>query len=104
MNPYALTGTAPSRRRVYLFHHLGSTDYLSDLPEDRASTKPGLSAGPCIYHTTVGWPFERAGRRELLAQFAEVYDIERWLEVGVGDALLGLNGLKLAAARSSAEV
>ena len=23
LNPYALTGTAPSRRRVYLFHHLG---------------------------------------------------------------------------------
>src|SRR6266508_1838250 len=30
LNPYALTGTAPSRRRVYLFHHLGSTEYLSD--------------------------------------------------------------------------
>ena len=23
LNPYALTGTAPSRRRVYQFHHLG---------------------------------------------------------------------------------
>jgi hypothetical protein len=29
LNPYALTGTAPSRRRVYLFHHLGSTNYVS---------------------------------------------------------------------------
>jgi len=24
LNPYALSDTAPSRRRVYLFHHLGS--------------------------------------------------------------------------------
>src|SRR6266550_5182726 len=45
LNPYALTGTAPSRRRVYLFHHLGSPDYLSDLARSRASTRPDLTAG-----------------------------------------------------------
>jgi hypothetical protein len=46
LNPYALTGTAPSRRRVYLFHHLGSTNYLSDPAGSRASMRPDLSAGP----------------------------------------------------------
>src|SRR2546426_3864427 len=46
LNPYALTGTAPSRRRVYLFHHLGSTDYLSDPAGSRASTRPDLAVGP----------------------------------------------------------
>ena len=29
MNPYALSGTAPSRRRVYLFHHLGDPLYIT---------------------------------------------------------------------------
>ncbi len=28
LNPYALSGTAPSRRRVYLFHHLGSSRFI----------------------------------------------------------------------------
>ena len=46
LNPYALTGTAPSRRRVYLFHHLGSIDYLSDPAGSRASTRPDLAVGP----------------------------------------------------------
>src|SRR3990170_950572 len=30
LNPYALSGTAPSRRRVYLFHHLGDPLYITD--------------------------------------------------------------------------
>ncbi len=51
LNPYALTGTAPSRRRVYLFHHLGSTTYLSDFARGRASIRPGLAAGPQAYYT-----------------------------------------------------
>ena len=39
MNPYALSGTAPSRRRVYLFHHLGSPrSILHVLP---VLTRPG---------------------------------------------------------------
>ena len=29
LNPYALSGTAPSRRRVYLFHHLGDPLYIT---------------------------------------------------------------------------
>ncbi len=29
MNPYALSGTAPSRRRVYLFHHLGDPLHIT---------------------------------------------------------------------------
>jgi hypothetical protein len=37
LNPYALTGTAPSRRRVYLFHHLGSAQYLTDYREGAAT-------------------------------------------------------------------
>ena len=36
LNPYALTGTAPSRRRVYLFHHLGSAQYLTESREGAA--------------------------------------------------------------------
>ncbi len=57
LNPYALTGTAPSRRRVYLFHHLGSTDYLSDPAGSRASTRPDLAVGPqhSLYHRAGGW-------------------------------------------------
>ncbi len=57
LNPYALTGTAPSRRRVYLFHHLGSTNYLSDPVGSRASTRPDLAAGPqhSSYHRGGGW-------------------------------------------------
>src|SRR4030066_319046 len=42
LNPYALTGTAPSRRRVYLFHHLGSMDYVTDYLEG-----PATIAFPC---------------------------------------------------------
>ena len=43
LNPYALSGTAPSRRRVYLFHHLGSPrSILHILP---LLTRSGLPGG-----------------------------------------------------------
>lgn len=44
MNPYALSDTAPSRRRVYLFHHLGSTNYLTDSLE-RVATRCDYGEG-----------------------------------------------------------
>ena len=44
LNPYALTGTAPSRRRVYLFHHLGSPNILPSPVKARQHERP--SAAP----------------------------------------------------------
>ncbi len=37
LNPYALTGTAPSRRRVYRFHHLGESLTILSILELLAS-------------------------------------------------------------------
>ena len=39
LNPYALSGTAPSRRRVYQFHHLGSRTYDTDFAEGAARNR-----------------------------------------------------------------
>src|SRR3990172_5829119 len=55
LNPYALTGTAPSRRRVYLFHPLGSSPYITDFrleaatPNARTEARQRLpAAGPSV--------------------------------------------------------
>jgi hypothetical protein len=45
LNPYALTGTAPSRRRVYLFHHLGSSNILL-IPAPARQGETLQSGGP----------------------------------------------------------
>ncbi len=59
MNPYALTGTAPSRRRVYLFHHLGSTTYLKRFRFRRGKKKgPIRPADRPLFHLrffVYGW-------------------------------------------------
>ena len=46
MNPYALSGTAPSRRRVYLFHHLGSRAILIAPANARQGWARGSDSGP----------------------------------------------------------
>ncbi len=51
MNPYALSGTAPSRRRVYQFHHLGDPLYITELagvcntPVGEGGVNGGLQGG-----------------------------------------------------------
>ena len=43
LNPYALSGTAPSRRRVYQFHHLG-VHFMILIPR-RARQQPSFRLG-----------------------------------------------------------
>ena len=87
MNPYALSGTAPSRRRVYLFHHLGSSTYLNDSASG-AARKEARPVGRMGLSLSCGFRLRR------LEEVAEVSHRERRVEVRVGDVATGGGGLE----------
>ena len=73
MNPYALSGTAPSRRRVYLFHHLGDPLHITGFgPLCKtyvAATEMGVGlAKRCrtlvVAKACVHWPAGAAGETQ----------------------------------------
>ncbi len=79
LNPYALTGTAPSRRRVYQFHHLGSTAYDTDFGACAATNWHAAEEAVCAKLRLIPEAFQ--GLVEEVADASEVYDVVRRLEV-----------------------
>src|SRR3990170_4675484 len=67
LNPYALSGTAPSRRRVYLFHHLGS-------PRSILHILPRLASLAVRRRTPPLWSTERLNEA-IHGRFSQLLDL-----------------------------